>query len=146
APRRLGAGEGSRCAGTSSGKSGGKNSSKSGGAAVRTYLEVPIEENPVLKAVGGARWDKERRAWYVPARTPLLPFVKWITAAGAGAGGGGGGRGGGGGGRGGGGGGRGDGGGDGGAGAEYVSLVDGGRGGGRKRGGDGGNYVRVSMS
>ena len=41
------------------------------------YLKVPFAQKDEAKALG-AWWDPDRRAWYVPARKDLAPFVRWL--------------------------------------------------------------------
>ncbi|HDV3697354.1 TPA: DUF1738 domain-containing protein [Escherichia coli] len=42
----------------------------------RSYLSVPFKEKDEVKALG-ARWDRQERAWYVPAGVDPAPFAKW---------------------------------------------------------------------
>lgn len=42
-----------------------------------TKLNVPYAEKDQAKALG-ARWDSERRTWYVPAGIPPSTFAKWL--------------------------------------------------------------------
>lgn len=42
----------------------------------RTYLKVPYAERDVAKGLG-ARWDGQRKSWYVPPGDELAPFEKW---------------------------------------------------------------------
>jgi hypothetical protein len=42
-----------------------------------TDLFVPYEEKDEVKQLG-ARWDRERKCWYVPAELALEPFQKWL--------------------------------------------------------------------
>ncbi len=42
----------------------------------RAYLNVPFKEKDEVKALG-ARWDRQERAWYVPAGVDPAPFAKW---------------------------------------------------------------------
>ncbi|KWN79242.1 hypothetical protein WM24_27370 [Burkholderia ubonensis] len=42
----------------------------------RTYLKVPYAERDVAKGLG-ARWDGQRKSWYVPPGAELAPFEKW---------------------------------------------------------------------
>ncbi|WP_142850701.1 DUF5710 domain-containing protein [Telmatospirillum sp. J64-1] len=41
------------------------------------YLTVPFEEKDLAKAAG-AKWDKDQKAWFVPAGTDLEPFKQWL--------------------------------------------------------------------
>jgi hypothetical protein len=42
-------------------------------------LKVPYAEKDEAKALG-ARWNKERKLWYVPDGQAEAPFARWITA------------------------------------------------------------------
>lgn len=42
-----------------------------------TYLESQFSEKDEVKALG-AKWNRERKQWFVPAGTALAPFAKWI--------------------------------------------------------------------
>jgi len=44
-----------------------------------TYLNVPFREKDEAKALG-ARWNPERRLWYVPPGLDLGPFQQWLPA------------------------------------------------------------------
>ena len=48
----------------------------------RTYLAVPFEEKDDAKALG-AKWDRQAKAWYVPAGTDLEAFSPWLPARGS---------------------------------------------------------------
>jgi hypothetical protein len=41
-------------------------------------LKVPYAEKDEAKALG-ARWNAERKAWYVPDGTESAPFERWLT-------------------------------------------------------------------
>ncbi|HTD09657.1 MAG TPA: DUF5710 domain-containing protein [Solirubrobacteraceae bacterium] len=41
------------------------------------YLDVPFKEKDRVKALG-ARWDRDRRAWFVPAGLDTAPFAQWL--------------------------------------------------------------------
>ncbi|MES3023596.1 MAG: DUF5710 domain-containing protein [Pseudomonadota bacterium] len=41
-------------------------------------LKVPYAEKDQAKALG-ARWNKERKVWYVPDGTVSTPFERWIV-------------------------------------------------------------------
>lgn len=41
------------------------------------YLSVPFEEKDIAKSKG-ARWEPEKRKWYVPEGLDSLHFIKWI--------------------------------------------------------------------
>lgn len=45
----------------------------------RVDLQVPFAEKDAAKRLG-ARWDPERRLWYVPAGVDAEPLRKWIAA------------------------------------------------------------------
>jgi putative DNA primase/helicase len=45
----------------------------------RTYLAVPYVERQQARD-RGARWDRTRSSWYVPAGVQLDQFVKWLPA------------------------------------------------------------------
>jgi putative DNA primase/helicase len=47
----------------------------------RTYLAVPYADRDQAKALG-AKWDKEAKAWFVPANTSLSEFEKWRPESG----------------------------------------------------------------
>jgi antirestriction protein ArdC/phage/plasmid primase-like uncharacterized protein len=42
----------------------------------RTFIEVPFGEKEEAKALG-ARWDRQKRSWYIPAAMPVDLFAKW---------------------------------------------------------------------
>jgi len=46
----------------------------------RTYLNVSFAQKDEAKALG-ARWDPQRRKWYVPAGLNLAPFERWLDPA-----------------------------------------------------------------
>ena len=46
-----------------------------------TYLKVPFREKDEAKALG-ARWDPDRRSWYVPDGIALDDFARWLPADG----------------------------------------------------------------
>jgi hypothetical protein len=41
-------------------------------------LKVPYAEKDEAKALG-ARWNAERKAWYVPDGTDSAPFERWLA-------------------------------------------------------------------
>lgn len=45
------------------------------------FLKVPYAEKEKAKALG-ARWNAERKAWYIPDGTAATPFEQWLTGAG----------------------------------------------------------------
>ena len=47
------------------------------------FLKVPYAEKDQAKALG-ARWNAERKAWYVPDGTAATPFQQWLAGAGDG--------------------------------------------------------------
>lgn len=56
---------------------GGEQPAHSAAAAPeRVYLAVPFAEKDRAKAAG-ARWDKDRKAWYVPEGREAAPFQPW---------------------------------------------------------------------
>lgn len=44
----------------------------------RTWLNVPFPDLVEMKAVGGARWDRERKSWYLPPGYDSSKFEKWL--------------------------------------------------------------------
>jgi Domain of unknown function (DUF5710) len=42
----------------------------------KTYLNVPYADKDAAKALG-ARWDADKKKWYLPATVDLVPFAKW---------------------------------------------------------------------
>ena len=46
------------------------------------YLKVPFAEKDEAKALG-ARWNGERKSWYVPDGKPTEAFEKWLPPGGA---------------------------------------------------------------
>ncbi len=46
------------------------------------FLKVPFAEKDEAKALG-ARWNGERKSWYVPDGKPTEPFARWLPAGGA---------------------------------------------------------------
>jgi hypothetical protein len=44
-------------------------------------LKVPYAEKDQAKALG-ARWNAERKAWYVPDGTDAAPFERWLAPGG----------------------------------------------------------------
>ena len=47
----------------------------------RTYLAVPYDEKDDAKALG-AKWDRQAKAWYVPAGMEVDAFSAWLPARG----------------------------------------------------------------
>ena len=45
---------------------------------VATYLSVPFEDKDKAKTLG-ARWDSQKKCWYVPAGKDLSSFAKWMS-------------------------------------------------------------------
>lgn len=48
-----------------------------------TFLTVPFAEKDQAKSLG-ARWNADKKKWYVPAGIELAPFKKWVTTTAAG--------------------------------------------------------------
>jgi hypothetical protein len=48
----------------------------------RTYLAVPYDEKDGAKQFG-AKWDRQAKAWYVPAGMDLEAFTPWLPAHGS---------------------------------------------------------------
>lgn len=46
------------------------------------FLKVPFGEKDEAKALG-ARWNSERKSWYVPDGKDTEPFARWAAAGGA---------------------------------------------------------------
>jgi hypothetical protein len=44
------------------------------------FLKVPYAEKDKAKALG-ARWNAERKAWYIPDGTAATPFEQWLTGS-----------------------------------------------------------------
>ena len=42
------------------------------------FLKVPYAEKDEAKALG-ARWNKDRKMWYVPDGQDAAPFARWIS-------------------------------------------------------------------
>ena len=49
---------------------------------VATYLYVPFDDKDEAKRLG-ARFDGQKKCWYVPAGTDLSAFSKWMPSSGA---------------------------------------------------------------
>jgi hypothetical protein len=47
----------------------------------KIYLNVPFVEKDEAKALG-ARWDVDKKRWYVPSNKDVTLFAKWRTEAG----------------------------------------------------------------
>ena len=45
----------------------------------KTYLQVPYKEKNQAKELG-AKWDRGKQSWYVPAAVDLAAFAKWVQA------------------------------------------------------------------
>jgi hypothetical protein len=45
----------------------------------RRYLVVPFMEKDSAKALG-ARWDPNRRQWWISLHLPVKPFARWLPA------------------------------------------------------------------
>lgn len=46
------------------------------------FLKVPFAEKEEAKALG-ARWNSERKSWYVPDGKPVEAFERWLPPGGA---------------------------------------------------------------
>lgn len=46
------------------------------------FLKVPFAEKDEAKALG-ARWNGERKSWYVPDGKPVQAFERWLPPGGA---------------------------------------------------------------
>ena len=46
---------------------------------MRTYLNCPFAEKDEAKALG-ARWDGQKKRWYVQDAKDLAPFARWMSA------------------------------------------------------------------
>jgi hypothetical protein len=44
------------------------------------FLKVPFAEKDEAKALG-ARWNSERKSWYVPEGKAAEPFERWLAGA-----------------------------------------------------------------
>ena len=44
------------------------------------YINCPYSEKDECKKLG-ARWDIDKRRWYIPAGLDTEPFKKWIDAS-----------------------------------------------------------------
>ena len=42
----------------------------------KIYLNVPFEEKEEVKSLG-ARWDRNKRSWFIPPGVDPEPFSKW---------------------------------------------------------------------
>lgn len=49
-------------------------------SGVRVYLTNEFKDNDVVKALG-ARFDREKKQWYVPNNISLKPFRDWLPTA-----------------------------------------------------------------
>ena len=45
----------------------------------KIYLNCPYSEKDECKQLG-ARWDIDKRQWYIPAGLDTVPFQRWIDA------------------------------------------------------------------
>ena len=45
----------------------------------KTYIQVPYKEKNQAKELG-AKWDRGKQSWYVPAAVDLAAFAKWVQA------------------------------------------------------------------
>ena len=46
----------------------------------KIYLNCPYSEKDECKQLG-ARWDNERRQWYIPVGADVEPFQKWMSTS-----------------------------------------------------------------
>ncbi len=46
---------------------------------IETYLSVPFAEKDSAKSLG-ARWDRDKKKWYVPKGVNPSPFKKWVIS------------------------------------------------------------------
>ena len=53
---------------------------------MRINLKTPFAEKDDAKALG-ARWDPQRKCWYIQDVKDLAPFARWLPQDGGGAGG-----------------------------------------------------------
>jgi hypothetical protein len=44
------------------------------------FLKVPYADKDEAKALG-ARWNAQRKAWYIPDGTAAAPFERWLAGA-----------------------------------------------------------------
>jgi hypothetical protein len=49
---------------------------------VRTYLNCPFAEKDEAKALG-ARWDGQKKRWYIEGAKDLSAFARWLPQDGA---------------------------------------------------------------
>ena len=47
---------------------------------INIYINCPYNEKDECKQLG-ARWDIDKRQWYIPAGLNTEPFQKWIDAS-----------------------------------------------------------------
>jgi hypothetical protein len=43
-----------------------------------TWLSVPFADKDAVKQIGGARWNPDRRSWYLPDGVNPEPFAAWM--------------------------------------------------------------------
>ena len=67
--------------GVNSGDLSGNKSKKVTTSDVATYLDVPFDDKDAVKALG-ARFDGNKKAWYVPSGKDTAPFAQWINGNG----------------------------------------------------------------
>lgn len=48
---------------------------------MRIYLQCPFSEKDIVKGLG-ARWDYERKSWYIEDVEDLTPYMRWIESEG----------------------------------------------------------------
>lgn len=44
---------------------------------MKRYLNVPFDDNPEIKRLGG-QWDQEVKRWWIPETRDTTNFAKWI--------------------------------------------------------------------
>jgi len=47
---------------------------------VMVWLDVPYASKGEVKRIGGARWNPDRRSWYLPPSVNRVPFATWVRA------------------------------------------------------------------
>ena len=57
-----------------------QESQASKGLPEKTFIKVPFKHKHEAKAAG-AKWDRQERAWYVPAGVDFAPFAQWAQEA-----------------------------------------------------------------
>lgn len=62
---------------TSETRSSGRAGSPASGGTAKTYIFVPYKDKDEAYALG-ARRDKDKQMWYVPAGADIAPFARWV--------------------------------------------------------------------